>query len=150
MSGRKVGLVVGGLFASAVAVSLTAFAAGGAAVVMPTTDLKWAASGIPGVSTSTVQGDMGKGASHFYLKYAAGFVSPLHHHSADHYVTTVAGNLTLVVDGKEHRLLPGSYFSFNGKAPHVARCVGTTDCVMFIDARDTWDIVPEASPQAKH
>jgi quercetin dioxygenase-like cupin family protein len=104
----------------------------------------WVQGGIPGVSTAAVEGDMGKGASHFFLKYAAGFVAPLHHHTPDHYVTTVSGNLVLVVDGKEHRLAPGSYFAFTGKATHAARCEGSEDCVMFVDARGKWDVVPEA------
>jgi hypothetical protein len=27
--------------------------------------------------------------------------------------------------------------------PHVARCEGSEPCVMFIDARGPWDVVPE-------
>ena len=107
----------------------------------PTADLKWINAGVPGVETAVVKGDMKKGASHFYLKYAGGFAAPVHHHSPDHFVTTVAGNLVLVVDGKEHRLPPGSYFAFTGKAKHAARCEGTEACVMFIDARGPWDVV---------
>jgi quercetin dioxygenase-like cupin family protein len=120
-----------------------AFAQGTAtkAVLTPVSDLKWIGAGVPGVETAVVKGDMAKGASQFYLKYAAGFVAPVHHHSPDHYVTTVAGNLVLVVDGKEHRLPPGSYFAFTGKAKHAARCEGAEACVMFIDARGPWDVV---------
>ena len=119
------------------------------AQVQPKEGLKWVEAGIPGVSTALVQGDMAKGASHFYLRYPAGFVSPVHHHSPDHYATTVSGNLSLTMDGKEHRLPPGSYFSFTGKAPHVARCAGPEACVMFIDARGAWDVVVEPKAPAK-
>jgi quercetin dioxygenase-like cupin family protein len=119
------------------------------AVFAPSADLKWINAGVPGVETAAVKGDMAKGASHFYLKYPAGFVSPVHHHSPDHYVTTVAGNLVLIVDGKEHRLPPGSYFAFTGKAKHAARCEGTQDCVMFIDARGAWDVVLPKPKAAK-
>ena len=121
----------------------------GKAVVTPKADVHWKPGSIPGVSTAAVQGDMEKGASHFYLKYAAGFSAPLHHHSADHYVTTVSGNLVLVVDGKESRLPPGSFFSLTGKKPHATRCEGSEDCVMFIDARGPWDVVPERAAAAK-
>ena len=108
----------------------------------PANDIKWTNAGVPGVSTAAVRGDMSKGASHFYLKYAAGFVAPMHHHSPDHYATTVTGNLVLVgADGKEHRLAPGSYFALVNKAAHAARCEGSQDCVMFIDARSAWDVV---------
>ena len=118
----------------------------GKAVLTPAANLKWVGAGVPGVETAAVKGDMAKGASHFYLKYAAGFTAPVHYHSPDHYVTTVTGDLVLVVDGKEHRLPPGSYFAFTGKAPHAARCEGKQDCVMFVDARGKWDVVV---PKAK-
>ena len=111
------------------------------AVFTPIAQLKWTSAGIPGVETAVTQGDMGKGPSHFYLKYPAGFSSPAHHHSPDHYATVVAGNLVLIADGKEHRLAPGSFFAFTGKAQHVARCEGSQACVMFIDARGAWDVV---------
>jgi quercetin dioxygenase-like cupin family protein len=58
-------------------------------------------------------------------------------------VTTISGNLTLLLDGKEQRLTPGSYFAFTGKAPHAARCEANEPCVMFVDARGAWDVVPE-------
>lgn len=117
----------------------------GAAVVVPAAKLAWSAAGIPGVSTAAVSGDMAKGSSRFYLKYAAGFVAPLHHHSPDHFVTTVAGDFRLVLDGKEQPLAPGSYFSLTGAAAHGARCEGAVDCVLFIEARGPWDVVPEAA-----
>jgi len=122
-----------------------AAAAGAAETAMatPRAGLKWAEAGIPGVRTAAVEGDMAKGPSHFYLGYAAGFAAPLHHHSPDHFATTVSGTLVLVVGGREHRLPPGSYFSLRDKAPHAARCEGTEECVMFIDTRGPWDVVPE-------
>ena len=131
--------------ALAVVLSPPAMAEGPAkASSTPASDVKWTAAGIPGVSSAVVEGDMAKGPSHFFLKYDAGLVTPAHHHSPDHYATTVSGNLVLVVDGKERRLAPGSYFAFTGKAAHVARCEGSEPCVMFIDARGPWDVVPES------
>jgi quercetin dioxygenase-like cupin family protein len=132
-----------------VALTLALSSTRAAAQAQPKEGLKWADAGIPGVSTAVVQGDMAKGPSHFYLRYPAGFVSPVHHHSPDHYATTVSGSLSLTMDGKEQRLSPGSYFSFAGKAPHVARCAGPEACVMFIDARGAWDVVVEQKPPAK-
>lgn len=132
-----------------VALTLIFSANRAAAQAQPMEGLKWADAGIPGVRTAVVQGDMAKGASHFYLSYPAGFVSPLHHHSPDHYATTVSGTLSLTINGKEQRLSPGSYFSLTGKAPHLARCAGPEACVMFIDARGAWDVVVEEKPPAK-
>ena len=119
----------------------TQAASGGAAVIEPASGLKWTAGAVPQVSTSAVEGDMAKGTSHFFLKYAAGFVTPPHHHSADHYGAMVSGTMVLIVEGKEQRLSPGSYFSLTGKQSHSARCEGPNDCVMFLDARGPWDAV---------
>lgn len=115
----------------------------GKAVVVPVAQAAWVNAGIPGVHTAAVGGDMKSGASHFFLKYAAGFVAPPHHHSPDHFVTTVTGNLVLIIDGKEQAVPPGSYFAFTGKLRHAARCEGAQDCVMFIDARGPWDVVAD-------
>lgn len=133
------------VIALAMTVVLAALAIGGGekVVVTPQAALQWKDAGIPGVSTAAVSGDMTKGASRFYLKYAAGFVAPAHHHTPDHYVTTISGNLVLTVDGKEHKLTPGSYFALTGKAPHTARCDGSEDCVMFVEAQAPWDVVLE-------
>ncbi len=119
------------------------------AVVIPKDGVQWSDAGIPGVSTAAVQGDMKKGPSHFYLKYSSGFVSPLHHHSPDHYVTVVSGTLVLSADGKDTELGPGSYFALTGKMPHAARVVGDEDAVMFIDARGPWDVILEKGSDAK-
>jgi len=117
--------------------------AGGRAAVTPNARVQWTETGIPGVRAAAVEGDMASGPSHFYLEYASGLTTPVHHHSPDHYVTTVSGNLTLIVDGAEHRLPPGSFFALTGAKSHVARCEAGAACVMFIDARDAWDVVPE-------
>ena len=134
----RAALALAGILAAGAAV--TATRAGTTVAAGPT--LKWSGAGIPGVMTAVVQGDLAKGPSHFYLKYPAGFSAPAHHHSADHYATTVSGQLVLVTDGKEQSLAPGSYFAFTDKAVHAARCEGGQDCVMFIDARGAWDVVP--------
>jgi quercetin dioxygenase-like cupin family protein len=109
--------------------------------VQPAAALNWKGVGVPGVAMAVAKGDTAKGPSHFYLRYGKGFVAPMHHHSPDHYVTTVRGTLVLIVDGKEYRLAPGSFFALVNKAKHAARCEGTEDCVMFIDARGAWDVV---------
>jgi mannose-6-phosphate isomerase-like protein (cupin superfamily) len=119
------------------------------AAVVPLADVKWTPAGIPGVSVAPVEGDMAKGPCHFYLKYDAGFVAPLHHHSPDHYVTVVMGTLVLTVGGKDYRLAPGSFFQLLNKAPHAARVEGDQPSVMFVDARGPWDVVlePESAPK---
>jgi mannose-6-phosphate isomerase-like protein (cupin superfamily) len=121
-------------------------AKGNAAVLIPAGDVQWSAvPGMAGVQIAPVGGDPSKGPSHFFLKFAGGFAAPLHHHTAEHFVTVVAGTLVLTVDGKEQQLPPGSYFTFAGKKPHTTACAAGPDCVLSMDVRGKWDVVPEES-----
>jgi len=136
------------LFAVAALAAVVSFAFADSpskSVVTPVASVTWTPAGVPGVSIAAVEGDMAKGPSHFFLKYDAGFVAPMHHHSPDHYVTVVSGTLLLTVDGKENRLAPGSFFALVNKAPHAARVEGKEAAVMFVDARGPWDVVMEDS-----
>ena len=133
------------LFAVSAIASGPAQAAGGA-VFVPAADARWSpVPDAPGVQIAPLQGDPAKGPSHFLLKFAGGFSAPLHHHSANHYVTVVAGTLVLLVDGKEHKFGPGSYFAFSGKKKHATRCEAGADCVLAMDVRGRWNVVPEAA-----
>ncbi len=118
-------------------------AAAGDSVVVANADIKWKGMGIPGLAVAPVSGDMTKGSSRFFLKYPVGFVSPKHYHTADHYVTLVSGSITLTVDGRDHKLGPGSYFALTKKAPHVAKVEGNEDAIFFIQAELPWDVVIE-------
>jgi quercetin dioxygenase-like cupin family protein len=84
------------------------------------------------------------------LKLSGGFVAPLHHHSSDHYVSVLSGTMVFTVDGKENKLPAGSYFSFIGKKQHITKCEAGADCVLAVDARGKWDVLPEqGKPAAK-
>jgi quercetin dioxygenase-like cupin family protein len=119
----------------------------GDAIFIPAAEVRWSdVAGSPGVQLAALQGDPGKGPSHFLLKFAGGFSAPVHHHTPNHFATVVAGTLVLAVDGKDHRLPAGSYFSFSGKKPHATRCEAGADCVLAMDARGKWDVVaPKAA-----
>ena len=135
---------------AAFAPSLPAKEAKGSAVLTPAADLKWAdVPGFPGLKMAVVQGDPGKGAAHFMLKFPGGFDAPLHHHSAEHYVSVISGTLVLNVDGKEHKLPAGSFFSFKGRKPHMTKCEAGADCVLSLDARGKWDVIPEGGKAAE-
>jgi quercetin dioxygenase-like cupin family protein len=124
---------------------------GGGAVLNPASTLQWSdVPGFPGVKMTALQGDPNKGAHHSMLKLPGGFSAPLHHHTPDHYVTVVSGTLVLTVDGKETKLPAGSYFSFTGKKQHVTKCESGADCVLSVDSRGKWDVLPEdGKPAAK-
>ena len=112
----------------------------GKSVVLAKADLKWKAMG-NGVMAAPVSGDMDKGPSRFFLKYPAGLITPLHHHTANHHVAVISGSVTLTVGGKEHRLGPGSYFLLADRAPHIAKVEGGEEVVFFIQAEAPWDVV---------
>jgi quercetin dioxygenase-like cupin family protein len=113
-------------------------------------DLKWAdVPDHPGVHIAAAEGDPKKGASHFFVKFDKGVAAPEHHHTADHFATVVSGTLVLTVDGKDTTLTAGTYCSFKGKKPHATKCDAAADCVLEIDARGKWDVIPEKKAEAK-
>ncbi len=121
---------------------------GGTVVLLPASDLKWGdVSDRPGAKLAAAEGDPSKGASHFFIKLPAGFSAPLHHHSPDHYVAVMSGTVVFNVDGQDHTLPAGSYFSFTGKKAHTTHCADGADCVLFVDCRGKWDIVEEPAPK---
>ena len=115
----------------------------GTAVLTPADDIKWNdVPGSPGVSLAVLQGDPAKGPHHSMLKFKDGFAAPLHHHSSDHYGTVVSGTLLLTVDGQETALPAGSFFMFKGMKQHSTQCAPGADCVIALDVRGKWDVVP--------
>ena len=126
-----------------VATAMVLALGGGKAVVLSKSDLKWKDMGIPGVKAAPVSGDMDKGPCRFFLTYPAGFESPKHHHTSDHYVAVISGTLTLTAEGKTSKLGAGSYFALTGKSPHVAKVEGKEPAVMFIQSDGPWDVVME-------
>lgn len=137
-------------FALIAAASAAGAVAAVSAVLIPASEVKWAdVPGFPGVQLAAVGGNPAKGPHHSMLKFTGGFAAPLHHHTTDHYGTVVSGTLVLTSAGKEVRLPPGSYFAFTGKMPHTTKCEAGADCVLAIDARGKWDVVPEKDKSGK-
>jgi quercetin dioxygenase-like cupin family protein len=65
-------------------------------------------------------------------------------------VTVLSGTMVFTVDGKEYELPAGSYFSFIGKKQHTTKCEAGADCVLAVNARGKWDVIPEErKPAAK-
>ena len=137
---KKNHVLVIALAAALVSVASVLAAETGKSVVLAKADLKWKSMG-NGIAAAPVSGDMDKEPSRFFLKYPAGLVTPMHHHTANHHVTMISGAITLTVGGKEHRLGPGAYFMLADRAPHIAKVEGTEDAVMFIQAEAPWDVV---------
>jgi quercetin dioxygenase-like cupin family protein len=138
------------LIAGSSVVSQTLASNAATSTYIPAAEAKW--SPVPcmdGIQISVLEGDPSKGPSHFMLKFTPGFAAPLHHHTADHFGTVVAGTLVLTSDGKEQKLPAGSFFAFSGKKPHMTKCEAGAACVLSMDVRAKWDVVPETAAAAK-
>ena len=132
-----------------VALALPALAAepssaSSAAVLVSSAELKWSdVPDAPGVKMAPIHGDPAKGPAHFFFRLPAGFTAGMHFHNADHWVAVISGTMLLTPEGgAEKRLGAGSGFGFTGKKKHTTKCAEGADCVLFVDCRGPWDIVP--------
>lgn len=98
-------------------------------------DAKWTAPKAPeipvGVLVSPAALEPGSGASVGYAKFPAGYLFPMHWHSAAEYSVLLSGKATFTLEGKEHTMLPGSYIVIPAKAPHQLRCAPGAECVVL-------------------
>jgi anti-sigma factor ChrR (cupin superfamily) len=130
--------------------------AAGAPIVMPAGDLKWTdldPTGAPGVKIADAWGDHTKGAFGAFVKFPAGFATPLHTHTNAFKIVVVSGTFVQVPEGKpEFRLGPGSYMMQpGGNYRHTTSCDKASDCVFFTQANGKFDLKPvgEAKAPAK-
>jgi len=137
-------VVAAALLVPSIAGAKDAKKGGPSPVLVAPSDLKWMDSpGNPGVQVAAVSGDPNKGPAHFFIKLPSTFSAALHHHTPDHYAVVMSGTMVFNVDGQDHTLPPGSYFQFLGKKTHTTKCTDAAGCMLFVDSRGTWDVVPE-------
>ena len=139
---------------AAVGLGQGAKAKAGGAIVMPAGDLKWMdldPTGAPGVKIADAWGDHTKGAFGAFVKFPAGFATPLHTHTNAFKIVIVSGTFVQVPDGKpEFRLGPGSYmWQPGGNYKHTTSCDAASDCVFFTQANGKFDLKPVAAPAKK-
>jgi hypothetical protein len=97
---------------------------------------------VGGPRLGTVWGDAAKGPHGSFLRLPKGFVSPAHLHSGDYYGVVVEGTVTNVEAGKpEVAMGPGSYYFQKGQADHVTKCLGATDCLIYISQSNGFDFI---------
>ena len=108
---------------------------------IPLDQVKWIDLGGP--QLGTVWGDSAKGPHGSLLRLPKGFVSPAHLHTGDYYAVIVQGSATNAEIGQQEVVLgPGSYYFQKGKADHVTKCVGDTDCLIYISQSKAFDFIP--------
>lgn len=71
-----------------------------------------------------------KGATN-YARTPAGTGLPAHWHSFAEYTVFLAGNGTLILDGKQHEVSPGSYAVIPAKIVHQFTCGPGADCLLL-------------------
>lgn len=116
-------------------------------VFMPSSDLKWVdldPKGAPGIKIADVWGDHTNSGYGAFLKFPAGFLSPLHTHTHAIKIVVVSGTYTQAPEGKAAvRFGPGSYaFQPGGDYKHVSGCDKASDCVLFIESVGAFDLKP--------
>jgi beta-alanine degradation protein BauB len=123
-------------------------------VFMPSGDLKWVDldPAFPGIKIVDVWGDHARSGYGAFLKFPAGFLSPLHTHTDDIKIVVISGTYTQTPEGKSPmRLGPGSYaFQPGGSYKHVSGCDRASECLLFIESPGKFDLLPvEAAKAAK-
>ena len=119
----------------------------------PAADLKWMdlnPTAFPGIKIVDVWGDHAKSGYGAFLKFPAGFLSPLHTHTDDIKIVVVSGTYTQAPQGKPTvRLGPGSYaFQPGGSYKHVSGCDKASECVLFVESTGPFDLLPVGAPKA--
>lgn len=69
-----------------------------------------------------------------YLKTRAGWHLPLHWHMHNDDLTLISGRAVIVIGGKSHALVPGSFVVIPSRAQHELTCDRGAPC-LFIDRR---------------
>src|SRR5215813_9986 len=108
---------------------------------IPASQVKYKDLGGP--QLGTVWGDSAKGAHGSFLRLPKGFVSPAHRHTGDYYGVIVEGSVTNAEEGQQEVVLgPGSYYFQKGRTDHVTKCIGSTDCLIYISQSKAFDFIP--------
>lgn len=105
-----------------------------------------------GPQLGTVWGKASTGPHGSLLRLTKGFVSPAHWHTGDYYGVIVEGSVVNAEVGQaavapgptsyaEVVLGPGSYYFQKGKINHITKCLGNTDCLIYISQSSGFDFI---------
>jgi hypothetical protein len=141
---RRTIVLLAGIF---IAIS-AASAADVKAPIMLTPDLlQWTPNpAAPEVKMAIAWGDPQTGAHGVFHKFPAGFVAPLHTHSANTRIVVISGTMAIGDEQrKETRFPPGSYFTQPNTWSHTTSCVAGADCLIYTEVDGKWDLKPVAA-----
>jgi len=123
-------------------------------VFLPAADLKWVdldpSGKFPGVVIADAWGDHTTGAYGAFIKFPAGFTTPLHTHTNATKLVIISGTFIQTPEGKPAvRLGPGSYLMQpGGSYRHVTACDKASECLFFAQSSAKFDLVPATAAKA--
>lgn len=137
------------------AFSMAALAAlsGGPSFNKPVTQLQYGATGISDgthgeIKAAPAYGDLARGPHGTFIKLPAGFVSPVHTHTADYWAVVISGVAANGLPGSIDVPLPvGSYWYQKGGEAHVTKCLSPSKCVFFLSQQAPFDFIPTKDHQ---
>lgn len=105
--------------------------------------IKWEAGPAPGTKVATLWGDSKKGGNFGMLvKFDAGVLHPLHHHTHTLKLVIISGTLTHKTEsGTESKLGPGSYLLQAGGNKHISGCTKDAECQFFMTSDAKFDFI---------
>jgi hypothetical protein len=129
------------------AASSAAFAAkGGDNVVWPADAIKWEEGPAKGTHIAKLWGDYTKSGPYGVLvKFDAGVMHPLHHHSHTLKTVIISGTFMFKPEnGTMSKLGPGSYLKQAGDKKHESGCSSESECVFVMTSSDKFDYLDDS------
>lgn len=120
-------------------------------VAMAADSIKWENGPAPGTHVAKLWGDwMKSGPYGVLVKFDAGTINPMHHHTQDLKIVVLSGTFTHQPEGGAvMKFGPGSYLMQAGGTNHISGCDASGPCEFFMTSADTFDMVPAAAAAAK-
>lgn len=112
-------------------------------VIKPADSIEWKAGPIAGTKLATLWGDSKKGGNYGMLvKFDAGVMHPLHHHTKTLKLIILTGTLIHKTEGgTESKLGPGSYLLQAGGNKHISGCAAGAECQFFMTSDGKFDFI---------
>jgi quercetin dioxygenase-like cupin family protein len=112
-------------------------------IIWPAENIKWEAGPAPGTKVANLWGDSKKGGPFGMLvKFDAGLMHPLHHHTHPLKLVMIAGTLIHKAEnGTENKLGPGSYLLQGGGNKHISGCVAGAECLFLLTSNAKFDFI---------
>lgn len=119
-------------------------------VVWPAESVKWEAGPVAGTKVAKLWGDWMKGGPYGVLvKFDAGQINALHHHTHALKIVIMSGTFVHKSDGApETKLGPGSYLMQAAGKKHVSGCAPGADCTFFMSSDGKFDLIDDSKAAA--